>query len=280
MKFKLKTLTAAVALAGFMANASAATTGPASADGLPNNGTGSGIGDLIFAYEGASGLSIIWDLFNPTGGARSDVNFNDMLGAPSFSISNAAVTAFVAANPGGRWNVFGLTNVRNTAFGASGASIRYLQAGGATTLVGSAPNFVSGNSNGANMESFIDNHAGWINAANNGGLNASDTIEAGPADPWQFNTGAGHGPTMLGQNSAAGLNATMGFWSLLIDPTKNRGLSASATNALGSPVVATQLGSFTFNGENLSYAPIPVPPAVWLFGSAMAGLIGLRRRAV
>jgi hypothetical protein len=26
-------------------------------------------------------------------------------------------------------------------------------------------------------------------------------------------------------------------------------------------------------------APVPIPPAAWLFGSALAGLLGLRRRA-
>ncbi|MEY3760147.1 MAG: hypothetical protein RIR39_1638 [Pseudomonadota bacterium] len=31
---------------------------------------------------------------------------------------------------------------------------------------------------------------------------------------------------------------------------------------------------------NVTYAPVPVPAAVWLFGSALAGLIGFRRKSV
>ena len=31
---------------------------------------------------------------------------------------------------------------------------------------------------------------------------------------------------------------------------------------------------------NVTYAPVPVPGAVWLFGSALAGLIGFRRKSV
>lgn len=274
-------LTAAVALAVSMANASAGATGPASADGLPGNGLGNGTGDLIFAYEASGGASILWDLVNPAGGARSDLTFNDILTSPSFTISNAAVSSFVSANPGGRWNIFGLTNVRNTAFGASGSTLRYTQAGAAVTVNGQ-PNV---GFNGANAEGAIDLLAQWVSDANSGGLNASDTLTATPTDAWTFSSDGGkHSANLVGQNSSAGLNSTLGFYSLLIDTTKNRGLSAGPTNALGALLTQTELGSFTFSFNDasgvasLAYAPIPVPPALVLFGSALAGIAGLRRR--
>jgi hypothetical protein len=37
------------------------------------------------------------------------------------------------------------------------------------------------------------------------------------------------------------------------------------------------LASGTFY-DNISVSAVPVPSAVWLFGSALAGLVGLRRR--
>jgi hypothetical protein len=279
MNVALKALAAAVALAGFVANASAGATGPASADSLPGNGLGNGTGDLIFAYEAIGGASILWDLVNPAGGARSDLTFNDILTSPGFTITNAAVSSFVSANPGGRWNIFGLTNVRNPNFAASGSNLRYSQAGAAVTVNGQ-PNV---GFNGANAEGAIDLLAQWVSNANSGGLNASDTLTATPTDSWTFSAGGGiHSANLVGQNSSAGLNSTLGFYSLLIDTTKNRGLNAAPSNALGTLLTQTNLGSFTFSlnegTASLAYAPVPVPPALVLFGSALAGFAGLRRR--
>jgi len=278
MNVALKALTAAVALAGMMANASAASTGPASRDDLPNNGTGTGFGDLVFAYEAQGGASILWDLINPAGGTRSDVNFNDMLTTPGFTISNAAISAFVSANPVGRWNIFGLTNVRNPAFASAGTGLRYTQAGAGVTVANAQAAPITGTA----LEQSIDLLAQWVSNANSGGLNASDTLLASPTDLFTFSAGGVHSANIVGQNASSVLNGTLNYWTLLVDPTKNRGLTPSTANALGSPAIATQLGAFTFslNGTEaeLSYAPIPVPPALVLFGSALAGFAGLRRR--
>lgn len=51
------------------------------------------------------------------------------------------------------------------------------------------------------------------------------------------------------------------------------GGSASATSTTGSPI---GLAEFTQSGT-LTLAPVPVPAAVWLFGSAL-GLVGVMRR--
>ncbi len=44
----------------------------------------------------------------------------------------------------------------------------------------------------------------------------------------------------------------------------------------------TMFEDYYLNGAtlNVTYAPVPVPGAVWLFGSALAGLIGFRRKSV
>lgn len=44
-------------------------------------------------------------------------------------------------------------------------------------------------------------------------------------------------------------------------------------------VAAGQTGSISFTAASQGYVtPVPVPAAVWLFGSALAGMVGLRRR--
>jgi hypothetical protein len=52
------------------------------------------------------------------------------------------------------------------------------------------------------------------------------------------------------------------------------GAAASGTNAASTATWRAE--NFTVTG---SITPVPVPAAVWLLGSAMAGVIGWRRRA-
>lgn len=276
MNVTLKTLTAALALVGAVGTASAASN-----DGVSNTGgrgTGTGAGDLIFAYEGSNGLSILWDLSV----GNNDLTFNDMkLGvAQPFSITNEAVGSFINSNPGGRWNILSITNIGT----GSGTGFRWTQ-GGVGVTVNGQPNFTASNSTGSQMETFVANHGSWITAANNGGFPNNGTLTAGLSDPWQFSAGAGHSSTLGGQNAAGPLNMTLGFYSILVDPDKPRGLQATSATYRGSPVVATKLGDFTFMFDDatdtatLSYAPVPLPPAALLFGSALAGLVGLKRRS-
>lgn len=280
MNVTLKTLTAALALVGVVGTASAASSDGVTAAGA-GRGTGTGAGDLIFAYEGANGLSILWDLAN----GDNDLTFNDMkIGvAKAFSITNAAVGNFINSNPGGRWNILSITNIGTGA----GSSFKWTQGGVGVTVKGQ-PNFTANNRTGSQMETFVSNHGIWINNANGapGGFPNNGTLTAGTADPWKFDAGAGHSSTLGGQNATDGLNTTLGFYSILVDPNKPRGgVSITSATYRGSDVIATKLGDFTFMFDDatdmatLAYAPVPLPPAVLLFGSALAGLVGLKRRS-
>jgi hypothetical protein len=278
MNVALKTLSAAMLLAGMAGNAMAAVGSPASADGLPANAVGFGTGDLIFAYEAPNLSSVIWDLSNGT----NDLNFSDILTSSSFSISNSLVSSFVAANPNGRWNIFGLTNKDIDPLVAPGAptSIKYDKAGFAVTIKGS-PSLAG--VNGALIEGRADVNAQWISNANFGGLNNADAITATETDPWAFGDTT-HGPSLANQNATGLVGETLGFFTILIDSaggTLNRGINTNCTDcALKRPAVFTNIGDFTFsaNGALSFTTPVPLPPAVWLLGSAVVGLAGLRRR--
>ena len=90
---------------------------------------------------------------------------------------------------------------------------------------------------------------------------------------------------MLGTDTAAAINSQLDFWYTQLDPAL-----LTMGQQTGAAVVNTLLGSFEFNfipggtepSVTLTYQPegfIPIPGAVWLFGSALIGLVGLRRRA-
>jgi hypothetical protein len=126
-----------------------------------------------------------------------------------------------------------------------------------------------------NAGNKISVHIGGLNAVEsnstaNGAGNGSGV--AGPtsgdayfgANTWLSNLGGG-----LPFNNTAGVDTALSFWQL--------GTSD------GSDAVATLLdGSWTLSGNGtLTYSavsPIPVPAAVWLFGSGLVGMIGVARR--
>ena len=129
----------------------------------------------------------------------------------------------------------------------------------------------------------MDNAAAWISAANAGGLTDNGTLLAGEFDGWSFsdNNHGGSSGFLAGQFATGLIGETLGYWTILIDNTVTRGLSASPTNAQGRAPFFSQLGNFTLGVDgSLTYstAPVPVPAAVWLMGSALAGLGVMRRR--
>jgi len=289
MNVALKTLAAGVLLAVGTASALAASNDSVVVNNANQFGSGSGIGDLVFAYEAIDGTgaaqSILWDLSN----GADDLTFTSILGSGAFTLNNPEVTAFVSANPGGRWNIFGLTNTRKS--GNINANTMIWDQGGYALTVNPGADGIIGTADdiapvsGGAVEAFVVNNAQWIAAANDAGFPDNGTLTAGPADAWQFNAGATHSAFIAGQNATGLVDQTLGFWTILIDDTVTRGLSPNANNAKGRPAIASMVmlggapATFTFSANgDLTYAPVPVPAAVWLMGSAIAGLGVMRRR--
>jgi len=79
---------------------------------------------------------------------------------------------------------------------------------------------------------------------------------------------AASGPTLVGSLSFTGIN--LGTSSLAM---ADNDLPAGAWFSTdGSPIV------MTYDGSSVTVSAIPVPAAVWLFGSGLLGLIGVTRR--
>mgnify|MGYP001550599122 FL=1 len=76
--------------------------------------------------------------------------------------------------------------------------------------------------------------------------------------------------------ATAGYGESMDFWHLTttID-------SPECSHRCSTPNHTKLAGTWTLSDNQLIYttaAPVPVPAAVWLFGSALAGLVGISRR--
>ena len=108
-----------------------------------------------------------------------------------------------------------------------------------------------------------------------------------------------HGAWNLGNNSQIGAptssslpggNTTLSVanivaYSIGNTPTTGTNLNTITFNAEAGQIYTIALGGYrngawglTQDGYKLNVSAVPVPAAVWLFGSAMAGMIGVGRR--
>ena len=115
-----------------------------------------------------------------------------------------------------------------------------------------------------------NHHGAWNSTTNSGGLTAASLPGGG---------------TKFGANTAAALANIVAYSVGGVTPSN---LNTISFNALAGQVYTIALGGYrngdwttTLDGYALTasqVSAVPLPGAVWLFGSAMAGLIGLRRK--
>ena len=58
------------------------------------------------------------------------------------------------------------------------------------------------------------------------------------------------------------------------------GIEANGDIALGSISVDPGSSSLNLSGASLDFTPVPIPAAIWLFGSAVIGLFGYKRKGL
>lgn len=246
MKLKLKALAAAMALA---------VAGTAQADIAD---FASGNGDLFLSIrDNTANTSLVFDL---------NVNMDNFLpsNAPNlqnFEDSTGTVSSFLSAGSGNySWAVMaGDNNPTNVVDG-----IRYMS----TTQ---APSITLTN---AQLQSFTIMNTDYLANVN---VDLSDTVDvatytsadngffAPTMDTWQGNATF---------SATAAVNDSQSFYLL----SNSASLVLAANRA--RPVNQQEyLGTWTLASSGvLTYSAVPVPPAVWLLGSALLGLVGVARR--
>jgi hypothetical protein len=128
---------------------------------------------------------------------------------------------------------------------------------------------VSTASTGA-MENFLN---GLQNDLTSGGLTSLTGTETGTATE-----GVGSPQSKYGFFGGADLAATGSTAIKLFGFTGNNVNGGQLQSyLLGSATLGTD-GTLTINGNGGGTAPVPLPAAVWLFGSGLMGLVGVSRR--
>lgn len=261
---KLKALVAAVAFA-----ATGAAQAAISTDGWsqPNAGAGTGAGELFLSmYDPSVSQSLVVDL-NLT--ASSFITGNAAL-INTFSLTSVALDNFIAASPNAslmQWNLGAISNGPGfagvgvlTTHGNAGATIDPLADGGPV--------------NGTQLLAALDNGSAYVN--NN---NPTQTVQ-GSSDPgYHFGglwAGSFGGGTWTWDNQHIGFagGELMSFISIdESNPIDGQPFVTAFSNAqwMVDPIT----GTVSYEG---AVSAVPVPAAVWLFGSGMLGLVGIARR--
>jgi hypothetical protein len=268
----LTKLAAALSLALAAGNASAALTLPSVGDGLSQ---------LLFSLEDNNAASTNFkhtfalDLSLGNPGLNYTSFLNDTFGSTTLTWDLSTVSQFAnfAADTASlRWSVVG-GNQRTTANAATTWGALATAHNGAadfpavngTNVVRTA--LTATGSIGAYEQSFINPALGAAQAANINPFTATtSTYETKLAD-------------LGGLQDSTGLH-TLGAGS------NDLWRATLATTGAGDLIQYSQLGTFTLSANNiLSYsafapapAAVPVPAAIWLFGSALLGMLGFTRR--
>lgn len=247
----------------------AALAGPQVHAANSDNITNSGLGDTVLVMKNFDNTeTLIWDL---------SVGLNDLTAADfyntnaSFSISDATVTTWINDNAGLgdiSFNIFGLSEVKS---GPGFPPPPHPNVGGVVTVANLAP-LGSGNlvqSQVDLLQTQIDANVNPAGLPDNGVLVITD-----PASSAFFGNG-NHDANLFGSAATGTVGGgPLDFYYIQMDPNL-----ASVLEQTGQPALNTLLGQFELTPAALTYTAVPVPAAVWLFGSALIGLVGIRRRA-
>lgn len=279
MKFSIKTVAAAVSLALLSVSAQAALVAPAQGSAVPAN-TGlyleawnattqaTELVNLSYAYTDIASANLsnfntptgaAWtSAANPAGtGTVEQLNFGQIANATAGAFTNFAVVSAATATQSGITSIEGVTLT-------SGSS-----PAGLTTVTGL-------NTVMQNIQSEVANWASLTSGGTYFDATGGTTVAAvnGPTTGGSWNNS---------QISAAAVGTAASFYNIIGNTSTKTadGLAAktaATTTYNGFWYLGTD-GSLSYNIASAS--PVPLPAAVWLFGSGLLGLFGVgRRRAV
>jgi hypothetical protein len=262
----LTKLAAAVSLALAAGNASAALS-------LPSTG----LGQLLFSLEDTNAASannlhtFALDLSLGQPGLNYLSFLNDTFGSTTLTWDLSTITQF-------------------TNFAADTASLRWSVVGGEGWTAANAP---------TTFGVLATSHNG---AADFPVLNGTNVVRTALTSTGSIGAYEGFVNTALGANQAADINPFTATSSLYTAKLNSLGglqdstglhtlgegsndlwrvTDPAAAPGAGDALQFSQLGTFKLTGNILSYqavSAVPVPAAVWLFGSALLGMVGFTRR--
>jgi hypothetical protein len=251
-----------------VASALSLAAGGAFAMGLPSSGSS----DLVLIIQNESTPTNVYALDTgisinsvlPTGSLVSNAVLSTAIAGINSSIAESStLQTFLAANPaaGDGWTIeagqyTGLTNATSKPPGNSKA------------IFSSGTN--SGNVSSTTLALLEGFQNGYGSDVATGGLTALQTQTESTAV--SYSAAAATKYSVLSAPDLSSLGTTVSLYGM----TGNGGTGAVQSYILGTASLGTN-GTLTLTA-NSGGAPVPLPAAVWLFGSGLLGLVGVSRR--
>ncbi len=261
MKFKALAATALLAASGL---ANAAVTSP----GSDVNNTG--------------GSELILNVVTTTSSYTLDlgIDFGSITDSSVFSFSPSTALQGLLGDVQ-YWNVLALDSVEagtGTDSATYGRRVQSTSGTGAPAITALGQIGTQNTAVGAWVDNLINNTATHDSVAN-----GESVVPVADGTSFDVLTTASGG--ISGSNSlVGGLGDTLAYYLYTETGTVNSSPFGTTFNAdsfssvlLGAWTLASD-GTLSFNGSNVGVPEVPVPAAVWLFGSALIGLVGAGRR--
>ncbi|MGR8921742.1 MAG: VPLPA-CTERM sorting domain-containing protein [Gammaproteobacteria bacterium] len=236
-----------------------------------------GSGDLLLvARNAANTQTLLWDL----SGAGSDLTaadlYNQNLPANSFPMFSLTVNDWVADQIGDGdiyYNILGLSEVFGVCDGFLCTAPANPDLGGTVSATSG-----SGQPNGAQVANTLNAYQQYFAAVNSAGLTDNGALVIDDPGSSAFFGNTFHDANLFGFSSTSTVNGgLLPFLYIQQDPNVT-----NAEQPAAAPLI-TPLGNFEFTFDagvaTLQYTAVPLPAGVWLLGSALVGLVGVRRRA-
>jgi hypothetical protein len=262
MKLAIKLALAGAALVAGVANAATITNTPKTAGGS----------DLIlFVTDTTTNKFFTQDLSNPLDSiySKAQVISDGVLSSPghfstptSISGNDAALASFLGTTAAGdtvMWSIMASDNTSTTGvtLGAQRGLIT-------STIDLSGTGTTFNNQNVSTLSGHLNTLVNQVNSTYANG-NTSSSVGWGDALNGK-NAPISYVSTLLGNGATIGSSQQMYMFA-----TNGAGASSTSNVYLGGTVTIDAAG-------NISVSNVPLPAAVWLFGSGLLGLIGVGRR--
>lgn len=274
MNLKLKAFVVAVAMtaAGFAQAAPINTDNWSTGGGTL--GTGTGDGTLLFAvYDPGRSQSLVLNL-NLT--ANSFRNSNASL-VNTFSVTDSLLQSFIAGSSNQslmRWN---LGAISNSGFGPN-VGILTTNGNAGATINPATQGPIDGNALTVGMDhitAWAGANSGLFTVANPNSAISSSSSVTGYQNLSLWSSSFGNAFSFNNDVAGFGSDQLMSFIALgETDVSDLGGTPFATTFANGKWHVDANSGTVSYVGVSA----VPVPAAVWLFGSGLLGLVGISRR--
>jgi hypothetical protein len=134
-----------------------------------------------------------------------------------------------------------------------------------------------------NLQTIAGGFGGDIGYLQSSGYTAGGTVYkqklgGGTVDVWGTSTGDAGGSTDLYGQGPDQAGVALGTATSLYGITDNGGTGEVQSYVLGTNLTLSANGTLTISSSGTTTPPVPLPAAVWLFGSGLLGLIGVGRR--